>query len=250
MSIVLLILALLISAVFGILHSSLQMADTVKAESSRELRVQKFVELIENTFNKLPADAVISIRPVSGRGGPQILEIAFALSPFDAATPGVISIRCEEKEKGPPEATLAFEELPLNFAPTQRMNTARPVILPLLKRITTIQWRVFDPQSQKWVETWNERIAAAELLKTGVPGLTILPPGGQAVGHLNPADPQSTQGAQQTNPVTPPAQQTGGGANLSSSPYPRPPMLELSLAIDGGEPRRWIFWIPASVATP
>lgn len=249
MSIVLLILALLMSAVFGILQSSLQLADTVKAESSRELRVQKFVELIENTLNKLPADAVISIRPASGRGGQQMLEIAFALSPFDAATPGIVTIRGEADDKGPLEATLAFEEVPLNFAPTQRLNTARPVMLPLLKRITSIQWRVFDPQSQKWVESWNERIIAADLVKNGVPSLAGLPPNGQAQ-HLNPANPQANPDAQQTNPTAPSAQQPGGAANLSSSTYPRPPMLELSLAMDGEEPRRWIFWIPASVATP
>ena len=93
MSIVLLILALLVGAVFGILQSSLQLADNVKAESDRELRIQKFVELCENAFNRLPPDAVISIRPQKGFGSQQqMMEIAFALSPFDAATPGIVTI--------------------------------------------------------------------------------------------------------------------------------------------------------------
>ena len=252
MSIVLLILALLVGAVFGILQSSLQLADSVKAESDRELRVQKFVELCESTFNRLPADAVISIRPQKGFGSQQqMLEIAFALSPFDAATPGIVTIGTETDQNGALSALVAFEEVPLNFAPTQRQNTARPIQLPLLKRIVSLQWRVFDPQTQKWVNTWNEKAVAADIVKSGQSTLTGLPPSGQNLG-INPAGtpngPQVGLALSPGDPTAAPTTPVGGMPGLATSLYPRPPMLELSISVDGEEPRRWIFWIPASVA--
>jgi hypothetical protein len=252
MSIVLLLVALLVGAVFGILQSSLQLADSVKAESDRELRVQKFVELCESTFNRLPADAVISIRPQKGFGSQQqMLEIAFALSPFDAATPGIVTLTGEADKNGLLDAAVAFEEVPLNFAPTQRQNTARPIQLPLLKGIASMQWRVFDPQTQKWVTAWNEKAVAADIVKSGQSTLTGLPPSGQNLG-LNPTGvPNSPQVGLALSPGEPNAPATnplGATPGLATSLYPRPPMLELSLSIDGEEPRHWIFWIPASVA--
>lgn len=244
MSIVLLILALLVGAVFGILQSSLQLADSVKAESDRELRVQKFVEMCENAFNRLPPDAVISIRPQRGFGSQQqMLEIAFALSPFDAATPGIVTIGSEQEKDGPMTVSVSFEEVPLNFAPTQRNNTARPVTVPLLRGIHSVQWRVYDPQSQKWVNQWNEKAVAAEIIKSGQTTLTGLPPSGQNLSlNLNVGDPAQPAGAANSPATPPPAQ------NFATSMYPRPPMLELSISENGEEPRRWIFWIPASVA--
>lgn len=250
MSIVLLLVALLMGAVFGILQSSLQLADSVKAESDRELRVQKFVELCESMLNRLPADAVISIRPQKGLGSQQqMMEVAFALSPFDAATPGIVTLGTETDKNGILSTLVAFEEVPLNFAPTQRQNTTRPIQLPILKGIASLEWRVFDPQTQKWVSTWNEKAVAADIVKNGQATLTGLPPSGQNL-TANPAGvPNSPQvgltpGDPTANPTTP----LGGTPGLATSLYPRPPMLELSLSVDGEEPRRWIFWVPASVA--
>jgi hypothetical protein len=245
MSIVLLILALLVGAVFGILQSSLQLADNVKGESDRELRIQKFVELCENAFNRLPPDAVISIRPQKGFGSQQqMMEIAFALSPFDAATPGIVTIGSVAAKDGSLEVGVSFEEVPLNFAPTQRNNTARPVEVPLLRGIHSMHWRVYDPQMQKWVDQWNEKAVAADIIKSGqtiTP--TGLPPTGQNLSlNLNVGDPTQPPGA--ANSPTTPQQPT---QSLGSSIYPRPPMLELTLSENGEEPRRWIFWIPESV---
>jgi len=251
-SIVLLILALLVSAVFGILQSSLQLADSVKAESDRELRVQKFVELCESMLNRLPADAVISIRPQKGLGSQQqMVEVAFALSPFDAATPGIVTIGTEADKNGILSTLVAFEEVPLNFAPTQRLNTTRPIQLPILKGIASLEWRVFDPQTQKWVSTWNEKAVAADIVKNGQATLTGLPPSGQNLTP-NPAGvPNGPQVGLSLSPGDPNASPTnplGGTPGLATSLYPRPPMLELSLSVDGEEPRRWIFWVPASLA--
>jgi hypothetical protein len=146
---------------------------------------------------------------------------------------------------------VAFEEVPLNFAPTQRQNTARPVQLPILKGIASLQWRVFDPQTQKWVNTWNEKAVAADIVKNGQTTLTGLPPSGQNLG-LNPAGvpngPQAGLALAPGEPNAVPTNPAGGTPGLTTSLYPRPPMLELSLSVDGEEPRRWIFWIPASVA--
>lgn len=245
MSIVLLILALLVGAVFGILQSSLQLADNVKAESDRELRIQKFVELCENAFNRLPPDAVISIRPQKGFGSQQqMMEIAFALSPFDAATPGIVTIGSVAAKDGSLEVGVSFEEVPLNFAPTQRNNTARPVEVPLLRGIHSLHWRVYDPQMQKWVDQWNEKAVAADIIKSGQTTTpTGLPPTGQNLSlNLNVGDPTQPLGAANspTTPQQPPQ-------TLGTSIYPRPPMLELSVSENGEEPRRWIFWIPESV---
>ena len=252
MSIVLLLVALLVGAVFGILQSSLQLADSVKAESDRELRVQKFVELCENMLNRLPADAVISIRPQKGLGSQQqMVEVAFALSPFDAATPGIVTLGTEIDKNGNLSTLVAFEEVPLNFAPTQRQNTTRPVQLPILKGIASLEWRVFDPQTQKWVSTWNEKAVAADIVKNGQATLTGLPPSGQNLGQTPAGVPNSPQVGLSLSPGDPNAAPTnplGGMPGLATSLYPRPPMLELSLSVNGEEPRRWIFWVPNSVA--
>ena len=246
MSIVLLILALLVGAVFGILQSSLQLADNVKAESDRELRIQKFVELCENAFNRLPPDAVISIRPQKGFGSQQqMMEIAFALSPFDAATPGIVTIGSVAAKDGSLEVGVSFEEVPLNFAPTQRNNTARPVEVPLLRGIHSMHWRVYDPQMQKWVDQWNEKAVAADIIKSGQTMTPAgLPPTGQNLSlNLNVTNPTQPLGAA-NSPATPQQQPP---QSLGTSIYPRPPMLELTFSENGEEPRRWIFWIPESV---
>lgn len=246
-AITLLIVALLISAVFGILQSSLQLADTTKAESDRELRVQKYVEMCESILNRLPPDAVISIRPQKGIGSQrQMVEIAFALSPFDAATPGIVTLFTEAAKDGSVQVGVAFEEVPLNFASTRQQNTSRPVQVPLINRIALLQWRIFDPQTQKWIETWNEKAIAADIIKSGQSTLTGLPPTGQNLS-LNVPGVVPGQPNQALSPATPGITPPGATPGLSTSLYPRPAMLELSLSVDGEEPRRWIFWVPTSV---
>ncbi|MBL9133253.1 MAG: prepilin-type N-terminal cleavage/methylation domain-containing protein [Verrucomicrobiaceae bacterium] len=244
-AITLFIVALLVAAVFGILQSSLQLADGIRGEQERELRVQKFVELCETLFNHLPPDAVISIRPEKGFGSQsQLLEIANGLSPFDAATPGTVTLATAKAADSSPAALLSYEETPVNFASTRQQNTTRPVQLALLNDISTLTWSVFDPQSQKWINKWNENITAADLLKSGgsmIPAAG-LPPEGQNLAQ-NPATPAVGPDGQPipTTPLTGNPQAAG-----STSAYPRPPMLELQLALGGEEPRRWIFWVPAS----
>lgn len=250
-AITLFIVALLVTAVFGVLQSSLQLADTIRGEQERELRIQKFVEMCETVFNRLPPDAVISIRPSKGFGNQaQIVEIANGLSPFDAATPGTLQLSAIANKDGSTSAGLRYEENPVNFVSTQRQNTTRPVEMSLLNAVSTFQWRIFDPQTQQWIMKWNENVTAADLLKNGggmVPAVG-LPPTGQnltapgAVG-IQPAptldaNGQPIPGALGTGGAVPPAG--------STSAYPRPPMLELQLGLNGEEPRRWIFWVPAS----
>ena len=250
---VLLLVGLLVGAVFGILQSSLQLADTVKGEADRELRIQRFVELCENTLNRLPPDAVISLRPPKGGGAAmQVLEITGARSPFDAATPGVMTITTETVANGSLGVRLGFEELPVNELPNarSRQNAARKIELGLLVDLGSVTWRVFDPQTQKWIDKWNEKVTAEELLRSGAlnqmmqptapgPGTPGVPPG-QGISLTAP-DPLTGQPGQ---PGGAPAPQP----SMSTSMYPRPPMLELQIA-DGAEtPRPWIFWIPSSVA--
>jgi len=251
---------LLVGAVFGILQSSLQLADTVKGEADRELRIQRFVELCENTINRLPPDAVISLRPPKGGGAAmQVLELTGARSPFDAATPGVVTITTETVANGSLGVRLAFEELPVNELPNARSrgNAARKIELGLLVDLGSVTWRVFDPQTQKWIDKWNEKVTAEELLRSGALNQMMQPsaavpgtpgagvPPGQGISLTAP-DPLTGQPA--------PAGQPGPGGtpapqpSMSTSMYPRPPMLELQIA-DGAEtPRPWIFWIPSSVA--
>ncbi|MFM7603599.1 MAG: hypothetical protein ACKO8Z_00175, partial [Prosthecobacter sp.] len=133
-SIVLLILALLVGAVFGILQSSLRLADSIKSESDRELRLQKFVELCENVFSRLPPDGVISIRSHNSFGSQQqMLEMAFALSPFDAATPGIVTFTSEEAQGGSLQIRMSFEEISLNLAPMQQNKSSDRVQIHLLQ---------------------------------------------------------------------------------------------------------------------
>lgn len=252
-AITLFIIALLVAAVFGILQSSLQLADSIRGEQERELRVQKFVELCETLFSRLPPDAVISIRPAQGFGSQsQLLEITNALSPFDAATPGVVTLAATTPRagEGRPAALLSYEEIPLNFASTRQQNTTRPVELALLADVTTLAWRVFDPQTQQWIEKWNEKVTAADLIKSGMAmvsagGMQQPAPAVPGTGDAGapPATPVLGPDGQPVPGAQPPPQPAG-----STSAYPRPPMLELQLALGGEEPRRWIFWIPPSFA--
>lgn len=248
MALTLLLVSLLVGAVFGILQSSLQLADAIKGEADRELRLQRFIELLENTLNRLPPDAVISIRPSQGlSGGSQIIEIANARSPFDAATPGVLTLGTAQAKDGTTTVVMKFEEIPLNFSPSKRLDTARPIELALLGEISGMLWRVYDPTTQKWIDKWNEKVIAADLIKSGALNQTSPAPmqgaGAAAQGqNIQLTTPEATAaagqaGGQTTNPVP----------NLTSSLYPRPPMLELQIQEGSVEPRPWIFWVPPSV---
>ncbi len=237
-AITLFIVALLVAAVFGILQSSLQLADNIKQEQEHELRVQKFVELCENIFNRLPADAVISIRPEKGFGNAsQLLEIANAVSPFDAATPGTITLSTSTAKDGSVALILSFEEIPLNFASTQKQNTTRPVQLALLQSLSAFHWRVFDPPTQQWIDKWNEKVTAADILRNGQSMIATQ----SQVPTVPPVTPVA--GGQPPPTAAPPPQST-----TSTSAYPRPPMLELQIASSNADPRHWIFWVPASVS--
>ena len=254
-AITLLIVALLVAGVFGILQSSLQLADTIRGEQAREVRIQKFVEFCETTFNRLPADAMISVRPQKGFGNQsQMLEIANALSPFDAATPGTVSFTMEDSGNGTMRVILSYEENPVNFASSARLNTTRPVQVAVLEEVTAFQWRAFDTRLQEWITKWNEKVTAADVLKEGsslVPAAG-LPPTGQNLA-LNPetGDPSAVPPVApavgpdgQPIPGTPAA---AAAPSTATSRYPRPPMLELIME-SGGDNRRWIFWVPASVS--
>lgn len=253
-AITLLIVALLVAGVFGILQSSLQLADAIRGEQAREVRIQKFVEFCETTFNRLPADAMISIRPQKGFGNQsQMLEIANALSPFDAATPGTASFTLEDAGSGIMRVILSFEETPVNFAPSARLNTTRPVQVAVLEDVTAFQWRAFDTRLQEWITKWNERVTAADVLKEAsslIP--TGLPATGQnlalnsTTGDPNAAPPVAPALGPDGQPI-PGAPAAAPAASTATSRYPRPPMLELIME-SGGDNRRWIFWVPASVS--
>lgn len=259
MALVLVIVSMLVGAVFGILQSSLQLADAVKGEADRELRLQRFVELVESALNRMPPDAVISIRPPNGRssmtgGGPQIIEIINARSPFDAATPGVLTLGTETLDDGSTAAWMKFEEIPLNFVPSQKLNVARPVELRLLTGLSGLLWRVYDTQTQKWIEKWNEKVNAEELIRSGalnqtVPAMQTSQPGaGQNISLNAPATDANGQPVA-AGPNGQPGQ-TGQPAqppHLTMSLYPRPPMLELQIQDGAVEPRPWIFWVPPPV---
>ena len=253
-AITLFIVALLVAGIFGILQSSLQLADAIRGEQDRELRTQKFVELCETLFNRLPADALISIRPQKGFGSSsQLLEVGNALSPFDAATPGTITFTVEESDSGARSVVLSYEENPVNFGPSARLNTTRPVQVALLDDVSTLQWRAFDPRLQEWITKWNEKVIAADVLREGSSLLPMSPTGQNPVA--NPAALDPTTGlpvapalSPDGQPIAPPAAQPQ--TSMATSRYPRPPMLELTLERGDGDVRHWIFWIPASVAPP
>jgi prepilin-type N-terminal cleavage/methylation domain-containing protein len=204
MVLVMFIVSLLVTAVFGIVDSVTQLTNGMEAEQQREGRVHGFIELCDRTLRSLPPGAMVRLRnQQTGNRLLSQLTLAGATSPISANTGGVITLETEEA----PDGYLRIVMRVMNAAQAalwERGETQEGLRLPLLDNVATMEWRFFDPRSGEWRTLWNE--------KTEFPA-----PGGAA--------PESN------TPVV------FAGAI-------RPGLVELKLAFGSEPAQRWTFWVP------
>jgi prepilin-type N-terminal cleavage/methylation domain-containing protein len=204
MVLVMFIVSLLVTAVFGIVDSVTQLTHGMEVEQQREARIHGFVELCDRSFRNLPPAAMVRLR--NQQAGNRVvgqLILAGATSPISASVSGVVTLETEEAPDGYLRVIMRVMNA-TQAAASERGEPSSGLRLPLLDNVATMEWRFFDPRSGEWRSLWNEKIDFAA--------------------------PTSPLGASSA-PITFP------GAL-------RPVMAELKVAFGSESPQRWIFWVP------
>jgi prepilin-type N-terminal cleavage/methylation domain-containing protein len=204
MVLVMFIISLLVTAVFGIVNSVTQLTHGMEVEQQREARIHGFVELCDRTFRNLPPSAMVRLR--NQQAGNRIVSqliLAGATSPISASVSGVVTLETEEAPDGYLRVVMRVMNAS-QAAALEKGESSSGLRLPLLNDVATMEWRFFDPRSGEWRSLWNEKI-----------------------DFPAPSGPQG----ESSTPITFP------GAV-------RPVLAELKLAFGSEPSQRWTFWVP------
>lgn len=208
MVLVMFIVSLLVTAVFGIVNSVTQLANGMTVEQRREARIHGFIELCSRTFRNLPPSAMVRARnqQVGGRLASQLAFVG-ATSPISANADGVIVLETEQARDG--YFTVFLREMNAEQALAWEKGDAKAGLrVPLLDQVASLEWRFLDPRNREWTSVWNDKVALP-----GAAQPVLMPP--------------------------------GSSASLRAA-APRPGIVELRLALGNGEAERHVFWVPAA----
>lgn len=208
MVLVMFIVSLLVTAVFGIVNSVTQLTHGMETEQQREGRVHGFFELCDRTLRNLPVSAMVRLR--NQQAGNRLLSqltLVGAPSPISATTSGVITLETEEAPDGYLRVVMRVMNA-TQAAAWEKGEAQTGLRLPLLDNVATMEWRFFDPRSGEWSSLWNEKIDF----------------------------PVSTGAVEESSAPT-----IFAGAV-------RPGIVELKITLGSEPPQRWVFWVPPAQA--
>jgi hypothetical protein len=216
MVMVMFILSLLLSAVFGIVQGTVQLTDDMTVEQEKDARQRGFTQFCERTLRSLPAQATVRLR-VKQSGNRYLSQLALKDAPvsFSINGTGASGLTILETE----EATDGYLRVMLRWLTNEEAaawergdSSAGGRRLLLLENVAVCEWRFFNPRSNEWENVWNDKLSFAQ---------TVDP-----LSSLAGAAPLPSPGAQGQ----------------------RPGLIELRLGIGNEEPQKWILWVPPGQA--
>jgi prepilin-type N-terminal cleavage/methylation domain-containing protein len=146
--VVLVIVALVLSAVYSLASGTLTLADDVQRGQRRDSREQAFATFCEHLMMELPSTAALNLKTTQ-EGGLYLcaLELEPVPSPFDATPDCKLTLFTEAMTGGGLRLMLSV----------QKSNREQPEIrVMLFENLTECGWRVFDTGSEHWTTVWNE----------------------------------------------------------------------------------------------
>lgn len=155
---------LLISGIFSISQSTLELTDSISISQDRSLIRQNFIEFMRRSFRTLPGEAEVRLT-VKQSGGSYVptLNIANGGSSF---TPGSslapetsMDVYAEERPGGYLRVMLRV----LDQKQTQAIRsnqtvryTKDQITLPLLDNVSRFEWKFFDASTNRWENNWKQ----------------------------------------------------------------------------------------------
>lgn len=251
MALTMLIVSLLMAAIFVIVGSTSQLADSMQREQEHDSQRHSFAQFCERTLRSMPGNARVRLK-VRQSGNHYLSELALKNAPAafsGAGANGVTILETEEQADGYMRLVLKYLDAEeASAADSGKMDVNKQQRLVLLENVATCEWKFYDSRSQEWVTVWNEKMPLGD---------------GGIIREFNyptefdpPQIPQNpkTPGPEGAPPGKPAPQDPNAGAPVSMSSGPRPGLIELNLAIGTDKEQRFVFWMPPAqtprVTTP
>ncbi|MCB1226866.1 MAG: prepilin-type N-terminal cleavage/methylation domain-containing protein [Verrucomicrobiales bacterium] len=168
------VLAMLLSGIFSIAKSTMELSTDLADGQERHMVRQNFIDFLRRSFRNLPGEAEIRLAVRSGGGTylPSITVIngGTCFSPGDPLAPDTAVELAAEKLPG---GSLRILLRLLDAEQTAQLRAGQPVstrrdqpALPLIDGAGQFEWKFFDPGGQRWENAWQSpnRPLLAELL--------------------------------------------------------------------------------------
>ena len=233
MMMVMLITALLVSAVFGMVNAVTQLTHSLTTSQQRESRTHAFIELCSRTLRSLPPNAMVRLRTKED-GGHYITQLALADAPSPLSTSAGPFTVLETEVTPSGYLRLVVRSIPDDLVLAWEMGQENiGTRLVLLENVRMLEWLVFNPDTRQLQSVWNE----------GMPLTAMREPDQKP--NAAPQNPQ-TPGETAPPPNNPPPD-VQEAMNMLGRPL-RPGLIELRFALGNEPPQRWVFWVPERVA--
>ncbi|MEZ5385143.1 MAG: prepilin-type N-terminal cleavage/methylation domain-containing protein [Prosthecobacter sp.] len=153
--IVLLIVALVLSAVYTIASGTITLADDVRKAQQRDGREQAFVSFGDRLFAALPVSAALNLK-TSQDGGDYLteLELHGVPSPFNGAPDFIVTLFTETAPGGGLRLMLGLRPAEKEGQPLT--EPAQQSKFMLFENLASCEWRAFDPRTLQWTTVWVE----------------------------------------------------------------------------------------------
>lgn len=166
------LLALLFGGIFAVARGALQISAEVTQNQQYSMRIHSYLELLRRTFEEMPGNGKVELRPLSGRGVES--EVAFVEYPLAFAWSGVTAgspVTVFQTTRGPSgwlQSRIYYldEEMADDYLENGKVDSAAPNLL-IMDEIKMLQWRFYDQRTDEWMTEWehtnNNRPSLIEL---------------------------------------------------------------------------------------
>lgn len=158
------VLGLLMAGIFGVAKSTMELSSDLAATQERAMMRQNLIEYLRRSFRSLPGNAEIRLqnRSVSGTYIPSLTIVngGNSFSPGDSLPPETaIELTAEQRPGGYLRVNLRFLDDQQTIALRSGQNvraSKNDSPLTLMDQVSQFEWKFYDPQTQRWENTWKE----------------------------------------------------------------------------------------------
>jgi general secretion pathway protein J len=146
------ILAILVSALFVMINTSMRAARALEVDQLREQEVTGFIDLCQQSFRTLPSEAIIQGEVREDRGNfVKAIILQDASTAFNWGDPSVGGGQTILMPKRQNDGSFSVT---VNTESGDNNKNSRS--LNLIKNVQDLKWRFFDPRAGSWSEEWRD----------------------------------------------------------------------------------------------
>ncbi|MGD7654423.1 MAG: PulJ/GspJ family protein [Verrucomicrobiales bacterium] len=160
------ILAAVVSMVFGIARTSLQLGNTIVETQAEEMKHQAFFELLHNRFSSLPGNARLDIQ-VESSSPPYISQVTIEDVPLSFTWGGqeliaeAVKLSTVKRRSGYLDIVLSYYEEKILDSTDEDADSGSLVDqepfaeIILLRDVAYFEWRALDSTTLEWQYDWE-----------------------------------------------------------------------------------------------